>query len=191
MGSASHLGLLLPAAGSAPAFSPLNFPLMFISRRKSNSPLSELWKPRPIGDRATAGFMTSTGADPGGDSLTPEGAVPPRTPVGRWGARLIAGSPTPPTQPEPEISQEATTGEILAVTAPVHGAGDLVVIALEETTPEVRDFEVNGRLWDSHIVATEPESAEAAIRRRRLMQQAGRRAKRNEEDQAMILVLQN
>jgi hypothetical protein len=104
---------------------------------------------------------------------------------------LVAGEldlELPPTHPEPEIAQE---GEILAVTAPVQGAGDLVVIALEATTAEARDFEVNGPLWDSHVVATEPESAEEPNRRRRLMQQAGRKARRNEKDQALILALQN
>jgi len=73
------------------------------------------------------------------------------------------------------------TGEILTATAP----------APEAATAEASYFKVNGPLWDSRVIPMEPESANEAIRRRRLMQQAGRRSKRNAEDQALILALQN
>ena len=52
-------------------------------------------------------------------------------------ALRAVGTRTPINRQELEIAREAATAEILAVTAPDPGAGDLVVIALEATIERV------------------------------------------------------
>ena len=55
------------------------------------------------------------------------------------------------------------------------------------------DLEVNGPLWDSHVVPTEPETEVAILTRQRVLYQGGRRVfrGRSAEDQTFILALQN
>ena len=52
-------------------------------------------------------------------------------------ALRAVGTRTPINRQELEIAREAATAEIIAVTAPDPGAGDLVVIALEATIERV------------------------------------------------------
>ena len=59
------------------------------------------------------------------------------------------------------------------------------------TTTEAGDLELNGPLWDSHVVEAEPETTEEINRRRQLIQQGSQRVKRTAEDQALIRALQN
>ena len=56
------------------------------------------------------------------------------------------------------------------------------MIALEATHPEDRDVAVNVPLWDSHVIPTINDTAGEVADRRRVMQQASRRVKRNVED---------
>ena len=59
------------------------------------------------------------------------------------------------------------------------------------TTTEAGDLELNGPLWDFHVVEAEPEITEEINRRRQLIQQGSQRVKRTAEDQALIRALQN
>ena len=57
----------------------------------------------------------------------------------------------------------------------------------------ITDLEVNGPLWDSHVVPTVPETDAAIIVRQRVLYQGGRRVVRGRstDDQTLILALQD
>jgi hypothetical protein len=161
----------------------------------------------PVGGGASAESMTSSGTDPAGESSTPttrEGTVLSRTSVGRWGAGLRAArTTTSPTQsvPAPVEVPPATTEAIDSGPRMVQRSGGrgprperaveearrLPGIPFEEVPPADMDAAVNGPLYDSHVIRTiEAPTAMESNERRRVLAQASRRVKRQEEDQLLI-----